>query len=61
MSLTISGSMSKAASTASGAPNAVGISVLKKQLNLQANQNAQLLGTVPQAPGATGQQFDAYA
>lgn len=61
MSLAISGSMSAAAGTASGLPDAVGLSVLKKGLAQQANQNAQLLASVPQAPKPTGQLFDAFA
>lgn len=61
MSLAISGSMSAAASTASGQPDAVGLSVLKKGLALKENQNAQLLSSMPQAPRPGGQLFDAFA
>lgn len=61
MSLTISGSMAAAASTPSGQPSAVGLSVLKKGLSQQTDQNAQLLASVPQAPQPTGKLFDAFA
>ena len=61
MSPAISGSLIRGASTAQDLPSMTGISALKKALNVQAGQNAQLLASVPQAPQPTGQRFDTFA
>lgn len=57
----ISNSMVSAAATARGGASTVGISVLKKAMNAQQNQNAQLLNSIPQAPKPGGQYIDVYA
>jgi hypothetical protein len=61
MGLAISNSLAGAASTAAGAPDFVGISVLKKAMGAEADQNAQLLSSIPKTPGPVGKNVDLYA
>lgn len=60
MSIAISNASIAAASTPGGAASAVGVSVLKKQMAGQSQQNAQLLASIPQAPRPGGSQVDLY-
>lgn len=59
--MNVTGSVARSASTAAGEINPVGVSVLRKQLDLAQNQNSQLIASVPQAPRPGGTHFDQYA
>lgn len=61
MSLSISGAMVSASSTSAGTPDMVGISMLKKSMNADQSENAQLLNSIPHAPAPTGRMIDVYA
>ncbi|HEY9899037.1 MAG TPA: YjfB family protein [Pantanalinema sp.] len=60
MSSPVSNSTIAAASTPGGAARYVGVSVLKKQMDFNEQQNAQLLSSIPQAPRPGGSQIDLY-
>lgn len=60
MSSPISNAAIAATSTPGGAAQYVGVAVLKKRMNFNEQQNAQLLSSIPQAPRPGGSMVDLY-